>query len=290
MLLTDQLQQTANMTDNEQRIAAYITSNLPAVAEMSIQELAAATYTSHSAIVRFAKKVGYSGFRELRIAVAEAVHTNVIELNDVDANFPFRPGDSAQAIAKNMADLTIAAVRRAQLQLDETMLHKAASSIASAQRLFLFAIGDSQIRARSLQTKLTKINKYAVIADEYGDMMWIAATMQPGDLAIFLSYGGNIPQHTQVLQFLHRRGIPALLITGNPASEQAQYASQTIAITQNEQERFKVGTFASQVSFEYILDSLFAIVYARSYQQNLVQMKSNYAEMAKSNLLGDRKL
>ncbi|WP_082403986.1 MurR/RpiR family transcriptional regulator [Lacticaseibacillus sharpeae] len=55
MLLTDKLQQTDNFTDNEQRIATYIAGNMDAVATMAIQELAAATYTSHSAIVRFAK-------------------------------------------------------------------------------------------------------------------------------------------------------------------------------------------------------------------------------------------
>lgn len=282
MLLTDQLQQTDSLTDNEQRIAAYIAGNLNAVATMSIQELAAATYTSHSAIVRFAKALGYSGYRELRMAVVEAVHQNLTAMTDVDANFPFTPGDTAMAIAANMAELTIAAVNRAAMQLSEETLHEAAERINSAHRLFLFSIGDSQIRARSFQAKLTKINKFAVIAEEYGDMMWTAANLGPDDLALFISYAGMVPQHTQILQFLHRRGIPTLLITGNPESNQIQYATQTIAITQSEQDRIKIGTFASQASFEYILDTLFTIVYAKSYQHNLAQLKTNYTELFKS--------
>ncbi|KRM55023.1 MurR/RpiR family transcriptional regulator [Lacticaseibacillus sharpeae] len=282
MLLTDKLQQTDNFTDNEQRIATYIAGNMDAVATMAIQELAAATYTSHSAIVRFAKTLGYSGYRELRQAVVEAVHQNVAALTDVDANFPFRPGDSAMDIASNMAELTIAAVRRAVLQLNEDALHTAAERINNAHRLFLFSIGDSQIRARSFQTKLTKINKFAVIGEEYGDMMWTAANLGQDDLAIFLSYAGMVPQHTRILKFLHQRNIPTLLITGNPESDQVQYATQTIAITQSEQERIKIGTFASQASFEYILDTLFTIVYAKSYQHNLAQLKTNYTELFQS--------
>lgn len=282
MLLTDQLQQTDSLTDNEQRIATYIAGNLNAVATMSIQELAAATYTSHSAIVRFAKALGYSGYRELRMAVVEAVHQNLTAMTDVDANFPFTPGDTAMAIAANMAELTIAAVNRAAMQLSEETLHEAAERINSAHRLFLFSIGDSQIRARSFQAKLTKINKFAVIAEEYGDMMWTAANLGSDDLALFISYAGMVSQHTQILQFLHKRGIPTLLITGNPESDQIQYATQTIAITQSEQDRIKIGTFASQASFEYILDTLFTIVYAKSYQHNLAQLKTNYTELFKS--------
>jgi DNA-binding MurR/RpiR family transcriptional regulator len=186
------------------------------------------------------------------------------------------------AIAANMAELTIAAVNRAAMQLSEETLHEAAERINSAHRLFLFSIGDSQIRARSFQAKLTKINKFAVIAEEYGDMMWTAANLGSDDLALFISYAGMVSQHTQILQFLHKRGIPTLLITGNPESDQIQYATQTIAITQSEQDRIKIGTFASQASFEYILDTLFTIVYAKSYQHNLAQLKTNYTELFKS--------
>ena len=36
----------------------------------------------------------------------------------------------------------------------------------------------------------------------------------------------------------------------------------------------KIGTFASQISFEYVLDTLFSIVYANSYTTHLVALKN----------------
>ncbi|MFX3617645.1 MAG: MurR/RpiR family transcriptional regulator [Sporolactobacillus sp.] len=287
MLFIDRLKHASNLTDNEQQISAYIEANLAAVSEMSIQALAAATYTSHSAMVRFAKKLGYEGFRPLRHAISEAVQMNIAQLNDVDANFPFRPSDSTMAIAKNMSDLTINTVKRTFAQLDEKTLYEAATRIIKAQRLFIFAIGDSQIRARSFQNKLVKINKFAVIAEEYADEAWTAANLDENDLAIFLSYAGGGKQRARIMSFLSDRRVPTLLLTGNPKSELVPYATQTIAITQTECDVLKVSTFASQITFEYLLDTLFAIVYARSYQHNLVKLKNDYFRMGQVDILED---
>jgi len=285
MLFTDKLKYAKNLTENEQRIAKYIQANLSTVSEMPIQKLAAATYTSHSAIVRFAKKLDYDGYRPMRHAITEAVQQQISQLNDVDANFPFQPTDSAIDIAKNMSDLTVNAVTRTLAQLDEDSLSQAATRILKAKRLFLFAIGDSQIRARSLQSKLVKINKYAIIADEYSDEAWTAANLNEDDLAIFLSYTGDGVSRLKIIKFLKSNHVPTLLLTGNPESKLIDFATQTIAITQDEYNVMKVSTFASQITFEYLLDTLFAIVYSHSYQKNLISLKNNYDQMTHNNIL-----
>lgn len=285
MLFTDQLKYAKNLTENETRISDYIQSNLTLVSEMPIQKLAAATYTSHSAIVRFAKKLDYDGYKSMRHAITTAAQQQKTQLNDVDANFPFKPTDSAMDIAKNMSDLTINAVKRTLLQLDEQALSTAATQIIKAKRLFLFAIGDSQIRARSLQSKLIKINKFAVIADEYSDESWTAANLTEDDLAIFISYTGDGIQRLKIIEFLGEHNVPTLLFTGNPESKLITYATQTILTTQDELNVMKVSTFASQIAFEYLLNTLFAIVYSRSYQQNLLTLKDNYKQMTEGDIL-----
>jgi len=285
MLFTDKLKYAKNLTNNEQRISEYIQANLSAVSEMPIQKLAAETYTSHSAIVRFAKKLDYEGYRPMRHAITEAAQQQISQLNDVDANFPFKPNDSAIDIAKNLSDLTINAVTRTLTQLDDESLSQAATRIIKAKRLFLFAIGDSQIRARSLQSKLVKLNKFAIIADEYSDEIWTAANLNEDDLAIFLSYTGDGTSRLKVVKFLKKNHVPTLLLTGNPESKLVTYATQTIAITQDEYNVMKVSTFASQIAFEYLLDTIFAIVYSRSYQQNLISMKNNYDQITRNHIL-----
>lgn len=56
MFLIDKLQSKSSLTSNEERIADYILINIDKIPQTTMEELAQNTYTSHSAIVRFAKK------------------------------------------------------------------------------------------------------------------------------------------------------------------------------------------------------------------------------------------
>ncbi|WP_225047157.1 MurR/RpiR family transcriptional regulator [Lacticaseibacillus kribbianus] len=269
-----QLAQGADLTATERRIADYIAAQPEAATELTIQQLAAKTFASHSAVVRLAKKLGFAGFVPLRKAIAAENLQRLLAMRPVDANFPFRTGDSALTIAQNLADLTTATVRRTLAQLDAAQLSAAADRIQRASRLFLFAVGDSQIRARSFQNEMTKLNKFAVLAGAYQDESWAVASLTPSDLAIFISYSGAIPSQLRTLQVLANCGVPTLLITGNAGSAGRDAATQTLVCAQPEYDLMKVGTFASQAAFEYVLDTLFAILYARDYQRNLARIKT----------------
>lgn len=285
MLFLDKLEHTNDLTENEQRIATYIKDNLASVSEMSIQNLAAETYTSHSAIVRFAPKMNYDGYRSMRHDIIKAAQQQLSQLNDVDANFPFSEADTAIDVAKNIADLTINTVKKALTQLDEKSLAEAANKIVRSKRLVLFAFGDTQIRARSFQNKLVKINRFAILAEEYGDDSWTSVSLNSDDLAIFISYGGDSKQYLKIIRFLNKQKVPTLLITGNPDSKLKTFATQTILIVQDEYNFFKVSTFASQITFEYLLDTLFSIVYSKAYKDNLINLQNNYDKLTQNNIL-----
>ena len=52
MALLEQFEQRTDLTETEQRIEDYIKGHLTDIPGMTIEQLAAFTYTSHSAIVR----------------------------------------------------------------------------------------------------------------------------------------------------------------------------------------------------------------------------------------------
>lgn len=91
MFLLDKLQATNNLTANEQRIASFILGHIDEVPQMTIEDLAKKTYTSHSAIVRLAKKLDYDGFKEFKAEIVEIVYRNLHKIDNVNANFPFVP-------------------------------------------------------------------------------------------------------------------------------------------------------------------------------------------------------
>lgn len=192
MQVLNMLKNQTNFTNTEMRIADYIIQNITTIPTINIDVLAKLTYTSHSTIIRLCKKIGYDGFRSFKVAISEVVYNQLHLPSEVDANFPFKQEDLTMDIAKNMADLTIDTVKKTLAQLDEELLKSVAEMIYKSERIFLFSRGDSQVRARSFQSKLMKINKFAIISEEYADVAWNASNLTPNDCAIFLSYGGLV--------------------------------------------------------------------------------------------------
>ncbi|AXG40122.1 MurR/RpiR family transcriptional regulator (plasmid) [Enterococcus gilvus] len=277
MLLIDKLRLQNDLTTTEKRIADYILQHLPTIPAINVADLAKDTYTSHSSVIRLAKKMGYEGFRDFRVAISEVAHSDLYRADPVDANFPFTAQDSTKEIAKKLADLTINTVQRTYAQLDERALDDAANLLANADRIFLFAQGDSQIRARSFQNKLIKINKFLILADEYADEEWHAASLTSKDCAIFITYRANVPQYERMMKHFLNENIPSLLLTGNSRSHLIPLATRALVFTQEEMDFIKVSTFSSQVAFEYLLDTLFSLLYAKNFQQNLTEFKKKNA-------------
>ncbi|MFV0558370.1 MAG: MurR/RpiR family transcriptional regulator [Enterococcus sp.] len=273
MLLFDKLTKKQNFTDTEVRIASYILEHLTVIPAIRIEELAQKTYTSHSAVIRLCKKLGYTGFKEFKLAIFELVHTQQFVNQTVDANFPFQAHDSPAAITKKIADLSINAITQASAQVNPQELRKAAIQLDQGQRIFIFARGDSQIRGRSFQNKLAKLNKFAILAEAYCDEAWVAANITKNDCCIFISYSGLVNQYERIMNYFAQQKIPTILLTGNPDSLLYPLATIKLLVLQEERAFLKISTFASQIAFEYLLDTLYSLIYAHHYQSNLTSLQ-----------------
>ncbi|GCF94340.1 RpiR family transcriptional regulator [Enterococcus florum] len=275
MLIIERLKQQETFSIAEKRIAEYILAHLPEIPTIFIQELAEKTFSSHSTIVRLSQKLGYSGFREFKDALAEVVYANIHSVEEVNANFPFHSLDTPADVAKKMADLTIHTVQRAAMQVDSDQLKLVVDVLMAAKRIFLFSRGDTQLRARSFQNKLIKINKFAIQAEEYVDTEWNAVSIEQQDCAFFLSYSGIVQPYTKIMRYLMEKNIPVILLTGNPDSPMVPYATHVLLTIQEEFDFAKIATFSSQTAFEYILNTIYSVMYTRDYEHNLRNLKGN---------------
>lgn len=88
------------------------------------------------------------------------------------------------------------------------MLSQTAQLLDQANRIFIYALGDSQIRAKSFQNKLVKINKYVVIATELSEWAYHTANLTSEDCAIFLTYHGKSPIFLKAARHFTRENIP----------------------------------------------------------------------------------
>lgn len=282
--LRQRLKEDSQFTYTEKRIADFVLNHGHLISSLSLDELAAKVYTSHSSIIRFSQKLGYEGYREFRFALTTAYQEERFQEGSVDANVPFLESDSCQEVAKKMADLTMTTIQTTYRMLDYSALETSVLFLSAAKRVFIFAKGDSQIRARAFQNKLVKLGLFIVLAEEYADEAWVVHNIHPGDLAIFISYSARTKQYESFIHELSSNQVPTIVITSDSDSILAQHSSALLLTDNEESYTDKVGTFSSQIAIEYILDVLYSLFYKENYQENKALLSKKYHNIEKGDL------
>ena len=53
----------------------------------------------------------------------------------------------------------------------------------------------------------------------------------------------------------------------------AKQATMRLIVSQDELDFAKVATFSSQIAFDYVLNTLYSVMYAQNYQENILNLK-----------------
>lgn len=159
MLLIQKLEYYDHLTPNEQTVAHYLLDNQHRIQDISISEIAKETYTSLSTTVRLSQKCGYQGWKELKKALIEEISYLNKETTYVDANYPFKQGDSIFKIAKNMSSLLSESILDTYQLLDHDYFQKAILLINSCQIINVYGITHPISVAYDFKLKMRTIGK-----------------------------------------------------------------------------------------------------------------------------------
>lgn len=171
-------------------------------------------------------------------------------------------------MAKEIAELMKATIEKNFAFLEDAQLAKAAEILDRSDKIFIYALGDSEIRAKSFQNKLIKINKYAVIATELAEWEYHTVNLTQNDCAIFLTYHGLTANNLKAAKYFVRKNIPFITITAAHGTELAKLSTLCIQVPEDEVKHAKIGTFSSQIAFEYVLNVIYSCIYRINYSKN----------------------
>ncbi len=278
-MLLEKLSRAEGFSAAEQEVARCVLERREEILGMTIGQLAEAAYSSNPTIVRLCRKLGVGGFREFKIVLASELE-RAADTGEVDANLPFGMKQSAEEIARNIADLTRSTVREAELLLDGASLNAAASMLARARQVYLFAAGDSMIRALSFQGKLLKINRPVQISNLMQEQGIYAYQAFAEDCAVFITYRGRQPGFAEYAKTMRENGVNLIAVTADGDSEVAKRCDIVFRLPINEDPLEKIATFSSQIAIEYVLNVLYSCVFNLSYEHHFAirQAGQAYAE------------
>ncbi len=79
--------QVSSLNETEAQVYNYVMMNRDKVMDESIRELAHDTHVSTATVIRFCKKMGCSGFLELKYKLKDHIHTQSIKAKQDSTNF-----------------------------------------------------------------------------------------------------------------------------------------------------------------------------------------------------------
>lgn len=234
-----------SLTKSEQKVAQYVLANPDSIEEMAIQELAKKASIGESTIIRFVRKVGYTGYQDFKLALVKSQILGENE-NDKDNNKNIVHQQYIESINETMHFLSE--------QEDEVEI--IAKRINEAESIYLFAAGNSTTIATDFTNRLVRTGKKAIFYPDSHIQAINASVMKKGDLAIAVSVSGNTEDILLNLEVAKKTGASVVAITNYLNTGIFNLANNTLVCSSKEFSSI-YGSFTAKVTQMYAIDLLF---------------------------------
>lgn len=267
MLLTDKLQ-TPIFSATEQTVIDYLLTERQLIADLTTKEIAKASFTSPSLLIRISHKMGYSGWLSFKKDLLKEMAYLDNRFKNIDANFPFSSRDNNLTISNKIGTLIQETITDSLELISPDLLEKAIDLISQSQQIKIFTSSINSYLAKDFAFKMNRINKPTTIISFEGDHFVEAANLRPGDLVFIISYSGENNGLTALLPLIKNKQNNILTLTNMGENTISQAADCPLMISTREKLYSKIGGFSSHYSICFILDCLYSCTFATNYEKN----------------------
>lgn len=218
-----------NMSKSFIRLADYILDSYVQAALMTATELAHQVDVDAATVVRFAQRLGYSGFPDLQDEIKERVKQELL-IRPEKATEP----DSAIGVVSESMLRVREAVEQVSMLLDVKALSQIADGIGGARRTVIVPDGLGQVVAYNLINLLEQGGfLVTVVQSSVSDLARMVSSTSTDDLILAIDVAGDTPYIARALSEAHAAGIPTAAIVG-AASHQTAAVAETVLASQNQ--------------------------------------------------------
>lgn len=249
------------------RIAVFVAENGEEVIRMSITELAEQVNASEGSIVGLCRRLGISGFQELKILIAR----------DLVEPFQFiqedlEEGDDFDKACDRVFAAHAASLAETRKLLSLSSLTEAVSIIRSAQRILVFGIGSSAPVAEDLAYRLMQLGFAAhPVVDSH--IQAVAGAMASPDVAaITVSHSGSTVETVMATRLAKEAGAKTVGITRFGKSPLLRHCD-VVLHTVSRETRFRPEAMSSRMAQLAIVDTLVSCCALANPQESIPRLQ-----------------
>ncbi|WP_139690187.1 MurR/RpiR family transcriptional regulator [Streptococcus oralis] len=232
------------LTELEQEIARYFLQAETIQDDLSSQQVTQKLHISQAALTRFAKKCGFTGYREF---VFQYQH---------QASKPDTHSHKHSPLTKRV--LRSYSIMREQTQdlIDEEQLERVAQLIDDAERVYFFGTGSSGLIAREMKLRFMRLGVVCEALTDQDGFAWTTSIMDENCLVLGFSLSGTTQSVLDSLLDAKDMGAKTILFTSSP-SKDCQAYTETVLVASHSQSSY-IQRISAQLPMLILIDLIYA--------------------------------
>ncbi|WP_173257807.1 MurR/RpiR family transcriptional regulator [Streptococcus sp. 5905] len=232
------------LTELEQEIARYFLQVDTIVDDLSSQQVTQKLHVSQAALTRFAKKCGFTGYREF---VFQYQH----QANKQDTH-SHQHSPLTKRVLRSYSNLR----EQTQDLIDEEQLERVAQLIDDAERVYFFGTGSSGLIAREMKLRFMRLGVVCEALTDQDGFAWTTSIMDENCLVLGFSLSGTTQSVLDSLLDAMEMGAKTILFTSAP-NKNSQAYTETVLVASHSQSSY-IQRISAQLPMLILIDLIYA--------------------------------
>lgn len=245
------------MGPGEQRIADLLMTDPSSILPLSITEFSKLANCGNATLVRFSKRLGLDGYKELKLAVAQEMATLS---NPKEEIFP---DDTCYAMFTKRLYSIMDTLQKTRFSLKPEDINLAAKKIMKAKQIILFGLGNSAAIAHDAQHKFLRLGLNVSAYSDNHMQTIVASHLNEDCVAIGISHSGKSTDVIHAMKLAHINGATTICVT-NSGSSPLTEVSDISLFTKSEETQYSILALSSRIAQLTIFDAIYTYIVANS--------------------------
>ncbi|MFA7289465.1 MAG: MurR/RpiR family transcriptional regulator [Melioribacteraceae bacterium] len=217
-----------DLPKNHKKLADFFINNFDKIPFYSVQDISEATRTSVASVVRFAQRIGFLGFLEMREEISKELQNHISNKEIFSLLDSKATEDDTLTIIANQ---DIKNINETLTHIDRDYFNSTIKMILKAKRVYTVGLGVSNLLAQMLAYQLNQvsIDAYA-LSHNHSTFLEQLIFLNSSDLIIALSFPPYSIETIDAVKYAKKKKIKIISITNNNASPVTFYSNANLVV------------------------------------------------------------
>ena len=240
-----------SFSKTEKKIADYLLLDPTHILPLYITELAERCGASEATIVRFARRLGYEGYQQLKLAIAaEGESSHAVNENITD-------GDEPCEIFSKICEDIYCSLEKTKRQICGAELKRCCDALLGAKKILVLGLGNSASIAQDASHKMFRLGLNAHAFTDNHMQAIATAHAGEGSVVIGISHSGASRDIVEALKVARAGGAKTIAVTKHGPSP-IRRVSDVVLDTVSDETNYRILGLSSRIAQLAIVDTIYS--------------------------------